>query len=152
MARRKGVQPSSGAGGGAHKSDSTAVVLLVEPDQATRHLYAREIGRLWEVIEASGAQEARASLCARVPDAVVLEPYTAGLGGDAALAPAWEFLQELAAAHPGVPVLVCSVVDERRTAYALGASLYLLKPMTPQQLVNELQHLLAAPAIEEQTQ
>ncbi|MGL4648548.1 MAG: hypothetical protein ACRC1H_04005 [Caldilineaceae bacterium] len=39
-------------------------------------------------------------------------------------------------------VVLCSVLDERRVAYALGASLCLLKPVSPQTLVTELQRLL----------
>jgi hypothetical protein len=85
------------------------------------------------------------------PIAVVLEPYPAGLGGGLEsnghdqMASAWAFLQDGAAAFNGtIPFIVCSVIDERRTAYALGAALYLLKPLSPQQLVAELHRLLDA--------
>ncbi len=123
-------------------------VLLVEPDQATRQLYAREVGRFWHVYQAATIEAGQALLRSETILAVVFEPFLTVLAGsvdqtsDATIATAWEFLREGAAS--GVPFIICSVVDERRTAYSAGAALYLLKPLSPQQLVVELQRLLGA--------
>jgi DNA-binding response OmpR family regulator len=131
-------------------------LLLMEPDHATRQLYARELARYWDVLQAQNVDEAQQHFTSQTPVAVVLEPWQAGGAGMAA---AWAFLQQGAALLVGadartegaaptrrIPFVVCSVLDERATAYAMGAALYLLKPFSPQQLVIELQRLLDATA------
>ncbi len=125
-------------------------VLLIEPDLATRQLYSRALMHAWQVIEAAHVDEARGHIANPPPAVVVLEPYAAGLGHEGDLERAWQFMQQAAAGPNGAPFVICSVVDERRTAYALGAALYLLKPVSPHQLVFELQRLLGAAATKEQ--
>lgn len=135
-------------------------VLLIEPDHATRQLYARELGRTWPVLQATAVAGGRRLFAHAAPLAVVLEPYAGAMAGAHnaetrdALAEAWAFVQEGTVAWTGaVPFIICSVIDERATAYALGAALYLLKPLSPHQLVVELQRLLdaaAAPTDKEQ--
>jgi DNA-binding response OmpR family regulator len=57
----------------------------------------------------------------------------------------WELLQRLKAdartSH--VPVIVCSVLNEPDIALSLGASAYLQKPVTRQQLIDTLRGLLS---------
>lgn len=121
-------------------------LLLVEPDRATRQLYARELVQEWHVTEAATVDEARNRLAGELPAVVVLEPYAAGLAAEINLQRAWQLLHDAAASNKSLRFVICSVVDERRTAYALGAALYLLKPVSPHQLLSELQRLLG-PAV-----
>ena len=115
-------------------------ILLVEPDRATRKLYARAVARFWRVIEAQSAAEAQDQLGDDPPLAVVIEPF------ERTLEEGWALLRSVRHRRDGshIPVVVCSVVDERRTAYALGATSYLLKPVSPQQLIDELQRVLGS--------
>ncbi len=52
----------------------------------------------------------------------------------------WQVLAELKAAADtaGIPVIIASVVDERRRGLALGADVYLLKPVSRDDLVDAL--------------
>ena len=116
-------------------------VLLVEPDQAARQLYSRALRRYWRVLALRTIDEALAVLDDdEVPQAAVIEPYAGGYQID------WEQLSGLRERLLGlspVPVILCSTLDERGTGYAWGASAYLLKPVSPDQLVGELTRLLA---------
>lgn len=126
---------------GAEPGDDTgAAILLVEPDRATRKLYARAVGRHWQVIEADSAAAAGRLLVNHLPLAVVMEPYEGTLDAG------WALLRGLRQGTDGsrIAVVVCSVVDERRTAYALGATSYLLKPVSPQQLIHALQRAIGS--------
>lgn len=53
----------------------------------------------------------------------------------------WKVLQELKAdsATAEIPVIVCSIVDNRPLGYRLGASNYLIKPVEPEKLMSALQ-------------
>jgi CheY-like chemotaxis protein len=42
-----------------------------------------------------------------------------------------------------IPVIICSIVDNRVVGYNLGASDYLLKPVEPERLVSALQNVSA---------
>jgi CheY-like chemotaxis protein len=90
--------------------------------------------------------EARWRIEEEAPAIVVLEPYQGSPAGVADLDAAWVFVRWVLSLEPRISVVLCSVLDERRVAYALGASLCLLKPVAPQALVAELQRLLNASA------
>lgn len=121
-----------------HEVQSAGMILLVEPDRATRKLYGRTLGRFWQVVEVQSAAAARLRLGDPTLAAVVIEPF------EGTLDEGWALLRSVRHSSNGaqIPVIVCSVVDERRAAYALGATSYLLKPVSPQQLIHELQRSL----------
>ncbi|HEY9649981.1 MAG TPA: response regulator, partial [Coleofasciculaceae cyanobacterium] len=72
------------------------------------------------------------------PDVIILDLLLPHLSG-------WEVLTQLKAnpATQTIPVLVISVVDERSRALALGASEYLLKPISRQQFQLTLSKILS---------
>jgi CheY-like chemotaxis protein len=72
------------------------------------------------------------------PDVIILDILLPNLSG-------WEVLAQLKAnsATQHIPVLVVSVVDERSRALELGASEYLLKPFSRQQLQSSLSKIFA---------
>jgi DNA-binding response OmpR family regulator len=45
-------------------------------------------------------------------------------------------------AAQGIPLIVCSTLDERRRGIALGAAAYLVKPTLPATLLATLQQVL----------
>jgi DNA-binding response OmpR family regulator len=114
---------------------SQPVVLLLEDDAATRELYRRELGRTYFVIACDSEQDAAEHLGTFSVDALVLEP--------AALSnPAWSFVTLLRRRHPQLPIVVCSILDVRGRSAELGASAYLIKPVTPATLANTLSTVL----------
>ena len=72
------------------------------------------------------------------PAAVVLDLKLPVIDG-------WQVLAELKAAADtaGIPVIIASVVDERHRGLALGADVYLLKPVSRDDLVDALRHVSA---------
>lgn len=110
-----------------------ATLLLYEPDRATRQLYARELGRHWQVMAVENATGCTNVLTQQVVQAVVF-----GLG--AANDDEWALLTKIVqlAAAAKAPVIVCSAIDARSRGYALGVSAYLIKPVLPQQLIGEV--------------
>jgi DNA-binding response OmpR family regulator len=115
------------------------VVLIGEPDQATRALYERALGAAFEVLVAPDQDAVLHLLQTRRLAALVLEPAIFVLGG-------WEqvvTVSELcAAAH--VPLVICSTQDERRRGIELGAAAYLVKPTLPAALLEAVRAVIRA--------
>jgi len=113
--------------------------MLIEPDLATRQLYVRALRQHWQVTAVRTVAEALVLLRdGAAPQAVVVEPYAGASQID------WPLLSQLRTAAPHPPrVIVCSTLDERGRGLAWGAALYLVKPVSPQQLVAELNAVLA---------
>ncbi|HEY3568955.1 MAG TPA: response regulator [Thermoanaerobaculia bacterium] len=67
------------------------------------------------------------------PSAITLDVMMPGMDG-------WRVLQSLkgSPATSDIPVIVCSIVDDRPLGFRLGASAYLLKPVEPSQLTSTL--------------
>jgi DNA-binding NarL/FixJ family response regulator len=117
--------------------EAPATILFIESDQATLQLYARDVGKIWHVVDVASFTEAFDQLESTATDVIVMEPY-------GSTEEAWAFLRMTQTARfRQVPVVVCSVLDERRVAYALGAAAYLLKPVSPHQLVQEIRRVLS---------
>lgn len=114
-------------------SSSNASLLLLEPDRATRQLYARELGKRWRVVTVERAADVLDRLTAETFDAVILEFGAAG--GEQ-----WQLLAQVRrqAHDAALPIIICSAVDERGKGYELGVSAYLVKPVSPHQLSGEV--------------
>jgi CheY-like chemotaxis protein len=71
-----------------------------------------------------------------IPDAIILDVMMPGMSG-------WEVLQRVRR-HPKtteIPVIMCSVINNPRLAYCLGASLFLPKPVSRTQIVRALRQV-----------
>lgn len=114
-------------------SSPVTSLLLLEPDRATRQLYTRELSKHWRVVAVERAAEVLDVLASEVIGAVVLELGAAG-------AEQWQLLTQVRAQSGDAtpPIIICSAVDERGKGYELGASAYLVKPVSPQQLTLEV--------------
>ncbi len=119
-------------------------VLIVEPHHVTRELYVRELAQSWPVLACGDRADALELMQREAIGAIVLEPVAPG-------EEFWSLLAEVRAnaATATVPVVICSVVDERRRGLDMGANAYLVKPVSPQQLVREVARWLQ-PRIETQ--
>ncbi len=109
-------------------------VLILDIDEVTGELYRRGLERRFQVITCVDERAAWEALEAHQVDSIVLEPTA--LDDEE-----WGFVAKLrTSAHYGdVPIIVCSTLDARRRGAELGATVYLIKPVTPQALNDTLQ-------------
>lgn len=113
------------------------VILLVEPHEPTRQLYARELGRFWPVVACDNIQSALEMLDNERISAVILEPALEDGDG-------WSVLSAVNSQYSStsMPVIICSALDERKRGIEMGASAYLVKPAPPRELEQTLRRLL----------
>lgn len=113
-------------------------LLLLEPDRATRQLYARELGKRWHVVAVEQPDDVLAILESQPISAVILE-----LG--ASEEDRWQLLTLVKARVEcsALPIIICSSIDERGKGYEFGVSAYLVKPVSPSQLSHEVARWLS---------
>jgi CheY-like chemotaxis protein len=117
-------------------------VLVVEDNPQVVQLFRRYLsGSPYQMLSAATGGAALDLASAERPDAITLDLLLPQRDG-------WEFLQA-AKVHPatrGIPVIVCSVLQERELALSLGAADFLAKPVTQHALLTALrQHLRRSP-------
>ncbi len=112
-------------------------ILLLEADSVTEALYKRELSRHFRVFTDPDEGSALRLLRAQDIRAIVLEPKWASGRG-------WHFLGELNRIEDRLrpPVIICSVLDERRVGYQLGVAAYCVKPVLPTTLLAALRTVL----------
>lgn len=113
-------------------------LLLLEPDRATRQLYARELGKRWHVVAVEQPDDVLSVLETQPISAVILE---LGASED----DKWQLLALVRsrAERSALPIIICSSIDERGKGYEFGVSAYLVKPVSPSQLSYEVARWLA---------
>jgi CheY-like chemotaxis protein len=113
--------------------------LIVEDSETAAKQVARYLGELGSAafIHPCGEGTIEAALGFK-PDVIILDLLLPNVSG-------WEVLAQLKEnpATQQIPVLVVSVVDERSRALALGASEYLLKPISRQRLQSALSKIFS---------
>jgi CheY-like chemotaxis protein len=118
----------------------TPVVLVVDDNADVVHLFRRYLGSLYEVHEATSGQQALRLARQLQPAIITLDVMMPSQDG-------WEVLQTLKhdpiTAH--TPVVVCSVLRERELAFSLGASAFLAKPITANELLAALDRCHTSP-------
>ncbi|MEW5719237.1 MAG: response regulator [Chloroflexota bacterium] len=112
----------------------TRTLLIVDDNAGLHDLYRRYLAEQnWHVIGAKNGKEARELLLETLPTVILLDVMMPEEDG-------WELLvsfkgtPELA----GIPVIICSVVNEPKLAADLGAASSLTKPVSQQSLVEAL--------------
>jgi DNA-binding response OmpR family regulator len=113
------------------------VVVLGEPDRATREIYQRALCDAFEVIPAPDEHTVLNVLYTRQIRALVLEPMIFSDRG-------WEQLAVVSRActERGIALIVCSTLDERRRGIELGAAAYLVKPTLPATLLGNVRQVI----------
>ncbi|MCP2730191.1 PAS domain S-box protein [Limnofasciculus baicalensis] len=113
--------------------------LIVEDSEITAKQVARYLGEIGTAttIHPLGEGSVDAALQFK-PDVIILDLLLPNISG-------LEVLSQLKAnpATQQIPVLVISVVDERERALSLGASQYLLKPLSRQEFQLALSHIFS---------
>jgi signal transduction histidine kinase/CheY-like chemotaxis protein len=117
-------------------------IVIVDDDRASLDLLAAYLdGSPAQVLRARDGVEALELVRKVLPAAVVLDIGLPRLDG-------WQVLSELKAdpATAAIPVVIASVHDNRSRGLALGASVYLLKPVRRDELLDALRRVGALPA------
>jgi signal transduction histidine kinase/CheY-like chemotaxis protein len=124
------AEPTAVAGGGE-------VVLVVDDDPAMLELMERILGKEgFRAVLADDSRKALSLATAAKPACIVLDVLMPGMDG-------WELLRVLKTDPElsAIPVVIHTIVDDRRAGLALGAAEYLLKPVDRQLLVRTLDRL-----------
>jgi signal transduction histidine kinase/putative methionine-R-sulfoxide reductase with GAF domain len=117
------------------------VILAVEGEWQVLYLYDRYLSdHNYDVIPVSVPADAVQRAKEIQPQAILLDVLLPGGSG-------WKVLEDLKkepiTRH--IPVIVCSLLDERERAFSLGAADYLLKPILQEDLISSLQRLEHSP-------
>lgn len=113
-------------------------VVLVESHGPTSDLYRRALEDHYEVVACADVETAVETVRGRPVSAVVLEPALSHGRG-------WALVTALrgSATTRGVPIVVCSSLDERLHGKEVGVTAYLVKPVLPTVLLATLREVMA---------
>jgi CheY-like chemotaxis protein len=118
-------------------TDHCPTVLVIDDNEGLVELLEDYLaGHACRVRAATSGPEGLRLAHETVPDAVVLDVMMPEMDG-------WELLQRLRN-HPqtaSIPVIICSVINNPDLAYSLGASLFLPKPVSRDDVLNALRQL-----------
>lgn len=117
-----------------HPEHEKPTILVLDDDVLSLELYSRELSSNYRVIACERMEDARRCLKDNRLSAVILEPAMSGNEG-------WILLGEINSAPVPLPVIVCSVLDERKTGFEQGADVFLVKPVLPttlHQLIDQI--------------
>jgi len=113
-------------------------VLVVDDNADLVHFYdLYTAGTQYQITDIQEGERAFRAIEDSPPGIIVLDVMLPDMDG-------WELLSQLHA-HPAtcsIPVIVCSVVREEELAMALGAALYVAKPVRRQQFLSALDQAL----------
>lgn len=116
---------------------SRAVVLVIDDNEGLVTLIKRYLtGHTYRVVPAANGLEGLRLAQELLPDAIVLDVIMSEMSG-------WEVLRRLRnySKTAKIPVIICSVLNNPELAYSLGASLFLPKPISREDVLNALHKL-----------
>lgn len=113
------------------------LILVVDDEGAARELMANYLQSDYRVAVAESGEEAVTKAQRLLPDAITLDILMKGQGG-------FDTLAALRAtpATSTIPVVIVSIVDQKRIGFALGAADYLIKPIQKPVLLETLRRHL----------
>ena len=120
-----------------HMAARGPTVLVVDDNEGLVELLQRYLtDQACRVMAATSGQEGLRLAEQASPDAIVLDVMMPGMHG-------WEFLQRLRnqPQTQHIPVLVCSIINNPALAYSLGASLFIAKPVSRDDVLSALRQL-----------
>jgi CheY-like chemotaxis protein/anti-sigma regulatory factor (Ser/Thr protein kinase) len=115
-------------------SGHAGTVLVIDDEAVVRDLMQRFLSKEgFHVVTAASGEEGLRLARERQPDAITLDVMMPGMDG-------WSVLTMLMADADlaGIPVIMLTIVDDKRMGYALGASAYLTKPIDRDRLLAVL--------------
>jgi DNA-binding response OmpR family regulator len=128
-----------------HDGASRSTVLVVDDDEATRHMIARILERSgYACSEASDPAAALRAAEEQTIDLVMCDVYMPGGSG-------LRLVRNLRERHPDIAVLMVSGMDDRQTAalaVEAGAYGYIVKPFEPNEMLIAADNALRRRALE----
>jgi CheY-like chemotaxis protein len=118
----------------AEGSGDIGTVLVIDDEPAVRDLMHRFLGKEgFRVLTAAGGEAGLRIAREQRPDAITLDVMMPGMDG-------WTVLSEIMGDPElrDIPVIMLTIVDDKRTGYALGAADYLGKPIDRKRLLTVL--------------
>ena len=115
-----------------------STVLVVDDNQDMAHFYRRATtGTRYHIVHVTSGRQVLGAIRVSQPDAIVLDIMLPDVDG-------WKLLMQLRedSTTQSIPIIVCTVVREEELALALGAAIYLPKPVQPRQFIQALDELL----------
>jgi CheY-like chemotaxis protein/nitrogen-specific signal transduction histidine kinase len=119
------------------QDDERSLVLVIEDDADARTLLSETLERAgYRVVTAADGPTGLKMAREMLPTAITLDIMMPSVDG-------WRVLQAMKADRQtaAIPVIVCSIVDNRPLGYRLGASDYLVKPVKQQDLIQALRNV-----------
>lgn len=112
-------------------------LLLIENDSFTLPLYQRELSPHYSLFTCEKEIHAITTLQQETIDLIILEPASGNEW-------VWDFVHTLKQNEQTrtIPIIFCTVVDERKKGMEMGASAYLLKPVYANVLRQHVQDVL----------
>jgi CheY-like chemotaxis protein len=118
-------------------SQRRALILVIDDNEGLLHLLQRYLtDHACTVMSMPNTEQGLYSIAQLQPDVIVLDVMMPGMDG-------WELLQRLRTRSETstIPVIICSVIKDPELAFAMGASQYILKPVTRETFLTTLQDL-----------
>ena len=134
-----GAETETDAVADAAAGDSGRTVLVVDDDAAVRDLLSRHLRRSgYRVVTAANGRDGLHLAAEIRPDAITLDVLMPELDG-------WAVLSQLKGdeAVADIPVVVVSILNDRKIGFSLGAAEYLNKPVDRKKLIEVLARLCA---------
>jgi signal transduction histidine kinase/CheY-like chemotaxis protein/methyl-accepting chemotaxis protein len=116
------------------KLSANSTVLVIDDDPSIRELLSDHLEKLgYKAISAQNGQEGLQMARQHKPDAITLDVMMPDMNG-------WTVLSALKEDPEvaNIPVIMLSIIEDKERGYALGATDYLLKPVSREQLGNVL--------------
>jgi signal transduction histidine kinase/DNA-binding response OmpR family regulator len=117
----------------AHTGHKKPLILIVDDEPASRELLVSYLEPEYETVMASSGEEALEKAKRFHPDAITLDVLMAKSNGFVALV---ALRKEAETAN--IPIIILSIVDQKQVGFALGATDYLLKPISKQILIETI--------------
>ena len=121
---------------GMTMSSILPTILIIENDPPTLELYRRELGRDFRVLACFSKSETLDAIDSQSPKAIILEPAALDEEG-------WDLLNAIATLPDrSLPVILCTILDERKRGLQAGAAAHLTKPVLPSALIEALHKVI----------
>ena len=131
--------PTASLGTALQKS-ATSTILVVDDDQTVREVMERYLTREgFSVVTASGGRDGLRLAREMQPAAMTLDVMMPDLDG-------WTVLAAIKGdpTLADIPVILVTIVDEKKWGYSLGATDYMVKPIDRERLVRVLRNICGA--------
>ena len=119
-----------------------SMVLVIDDEPAARELLVNFLEpEGYQIVTANSGQAGITAAKQLRPDAITLDMLMPGKNG-------WETLSQLKQDPDtaDIPIIIVSVVDEKKAGFALGAAEYLVKPIAKEVLVSKIEKHIGPPA------